>query len=560
MVDKARSRSDASTKAKRGRNKRKAKAPPDPSQEDEEQDDTSENDNNSGQSDDECDESELYASLYFEKNNLGIAVYDALTSKLTINQLVVPHLDLRMVVDQLVTQIEPGTVIVSKLNVAKHNILSALDNVQFDRMTTQVRKVSPSITIQVAVQACTQANNNAVDFAYLKGCKEIEGLRIGTDWSSNVGVFDDSTKREKYKYLSSYFDFDSLEMIRAVGALVAFLSSEKISNQLDSSAAVFVAAVEQASFDGIMLVDSNTLKALQIFNQVNQHWNIIHPKSRYGSRISTDGTWLINAMYSKSFERSKEGFSIYALLDNTITKSGKLLLRQWLLKPLTDVAKIESRHTTVAYFVESRQSDLVKDLTTSLRGFRDAFRILRRVKTMRAKGRDWCALQQCISCFLAIRKELVQCSMPANLNLVEQISSISSIQDLNNLLCNVVDFDATKKEASCIIREGVSAELDAARDKLAQVDQILVDLARILQDEWPQLKSISLQFLPRVGYVIQCPSAAPIPPILQFQFEDSSFSFYKCPKCRKLDEDFGDIHGYISDIQHRALIFSFCAA
>ncbi|RHY94455.1 hypothetical protein DYB37_000684 [Aphanomyces astaci] len=79
-----------------------------------------------------------------------------------------------------------GLVIVSKLNVAKHNILSALDNVQFDRMTTQVRKV--------AVQACTQANNNAIDFAYLKACKEIEGLRIGTDWSSNVGVFDDSTK------------------------------------------------------------------------------------------------------------------------------------------------------------------------------------------------------------------------------------------------------------------------------------------------------------------------------------------------------------------------------
>ncbi|KAF0718925.1 Aste57867_1386 [Aphanomyces stellatus] len=467
------------------------------------------------ESDEEDDESGVYMSLYFEKGRLGVAVFHAISSKLEITQLVVPQTELTLTVDHLLTQIQPGAVVLSKLNVTKQKILDGVSCHDLSDSSVFIRKHS--------------------EFAYLKACKEIEHLHIGAEWRNNMDVFEGSTKREQYKYLSSYFDFESSEMIRSVGGSWSSLPSYIYHvefwfstivipiNRKDDSTALFVHVVEQASLDGIMLLDANTLKALQIFNQ--EH----HP-----SQV-------------KSWEKSKEGFSLFALLDNTLTKSGKFVLRQWLLKPLTDICLIESRHNIVDFFFNSSRVDM----ENNLKSFRDAFRILRRIKTMRAKGRDWCDLKQCLSSFLSIRKEFMMCQESKELEIVQRIESLVTLQEISNLMSNVIDFEATRSEPSCVIREGISSELDDAREKYSQIDQILVELSGELNEEWPQLKSATLHFIPRVGYVIRCSSSSTVPPTLQFQFEDDSLSYYKCPKCRHLDENFGDIHGYMLDIQHQ---------
>ncbi|KAH9157823.1 hypothetical protein AeRB84_000378 [Aphanomyces euteiches] len=173
-----------------------------------------------------------------------------------------------------------------------------------------------------------------VDFAYVKACKEIERLNFGGEWKIGMNMFDNSVKlREKYRYLNSIIDFDSYETIRALGvvALSIFLTIENIGNQLDDCPEIHVTAVQLCSFDDAMFIDSNSLKALQIFSE--EH----HP-----SQV-------------KSWEKSKEGFSVFALLDNTYTKSGRNVLRQWLLRPLLQKSSIENRQDVIEFFTTSQE-------------------------------------------------------------------------------------------------------------------------------------------------------------------------------------------------------------
>ncbi|KAF0742265.1 hypothetical protein Ae201684_002669 [Aphanomyces euteiches] len=300
----------------------------------------------------------------------------------------------------------------------------------------------------------------------------------------------------------------------------------KIGNQLDDCPEIHVTAVQLCSFDDAMFIDSNSLKALQIFSE--EH----HP-----SQV-------------KSWEKSKEGFSVFALLDNTYTKSGRNVLRQWLLRPLLQKSSIENRQDVIEFFTTS-QEDLVKSLVAHLKSFKDYLKILRRIRSMRSKPKDWAGLRQCLSSFLDISKDIIQHPEAKSLCLFQRFERLQCLQDLSNLICNVIDFDATKSNSSCVIREGISCELDNARDKYSTIDQVNMTLS--LKKEWSQLKSITLEFLSPVGYVIRCPTASFIPPIFQFQFEDNSFSYFKCSKCRELDERFGDMHGYILDIQHQYL-------
>ena len=101
---------------------------------------------------------------------------------------------------------------------------------------------------------------------------------------------------------------------------------------------------------------------------------------------------------------------------------------------------------------------------------------------------------------------------------------------------------------------------------------------QFLVQSYPDIEAIAMQYIPRVGYVISCKEISVVPNDFQFQFEDETSKYYKViiywvrvcyvahvifqnEKCRELDEDFGDLHGYIIDLQQgmccTAILFSF---
>ncbi|KDO28187.1 hypothetical protein SPRG_06235 [Saprolegnia parasitica CBS 223.65] len=239
-----------------------------------------------------------------------------------------------------------------------------------------------------------------------------------------------------------------------------------------------------------------------------------------------------------------------------MTKCGKALLRQWMLKPLTDINAIEARQDAVQFFLASSRNDLVNSLLVKLKAFKDVARSLLHMKQMRSSVQDWTVFYQSLNNFLGMRKEVTKLPRDIlnSIRLLKRIASLESLEQVSNMLGNVIDFEASKDETHCVIREGISEELDQAREKFGEIDSVLLDMSNVMANAYPEMRGIAVQYIPRVGYAICCPQSCQVPQSFEFQFEDGLQRFYKDVRCCKLDESYGDIHCLILDLQQGLLL------
>lgn len=146
-------------------------------------------------------------------------------------------------------------------------------------------------------------------------------------WVGESQPAENTTYRNICKYASNAVDYEATEMIRATGALLSFVDQEKIGQQLEHHRCFCVQSVSRVSLEGFMHVDFNTLKSLHVLCEEP------HP-----SQIKGTG-------------HSKEGFSLFGLLNRTLTKHGSHLLKSWLLAPSMCLPTIEERLDTISFLV-----------------------------------------------------------------------------------------------------------------------------------------------------------------------------------------------------------------
>lgn len=77
------------------------------------------------------------------------------------------------------------------------------------------------------------------------------------------------------------------------------------------------------------------------------------------------------------------------ILDNTRTSLGRNLLREWLLRPSLSLPVITARHAAVACLVDPDNMTTADDIQGHLSGIRNTPRILKMLKSGRAKVKDW---------------------------------------------------------------------------------------------------------------------------------------------------------------------------
>jgi DNA mismatch repair protein MSH5 len=124
-----------------------------------------------------------------------------------------------------------------------------------------------------------------------------------------------------------------------------------------------------------MQIDLPTLKSLGVF-QVDRH-----------------------PCLSKKIGVAKEGLSLFGILNNTKSKIGKDLLKQWLLQPLMDVTNIEKRLSQVHYFKETIGSDKVSQIQDNLKHIKNTRYLLKRIREVKATANDWTNLYMSLYCF-----------------------------------------------------------------------------------------------------------------------------------------------------------------
>ena len=59
---------------------------------------------------------------------------------------------------------------------------------------------------------------------------------------------------------------------------------------------------------------------------------------------------------SMGIGKSKEGFSMFGMLNLCVTSMGRKLMRQWFLRPIVNLSVMKERHETIAVLMHSSEA------------------------------------------------------------------------------------------------------------------------------------------------------------------------------------------------------------
>ncbi|OQR95891.1 hypothetical protein THRCLA_07485 [Thraustotheca clavata] len=436
----------------------------------------------------------VYMSIYVDKGCLGVGVFDPLTTKLKTLSARVTLANLSRSLEVVKTQFDPTSIVVCASNYAKYDGFASIrdDN-----------------------------------FTYDAACAEIMKLGINADGEDAWHDLSELPEKYKYHYMHHHFKFDDRQTIQAVGALLKYLSSEKIIKPIDDLLPIFFQAVENYSLSDIMLIDSDTFKALDIFTPD------YHPSPLQGDNAP------------------KEGVSINALLDHTLTKCGKSMLRGWMMQPLTNIQSINARHDIVQVLKENGTEDFVDRLFNYLKAIKDVARSFLRIKKMSASYMDVIVLDEAIISFLAITQEmLTEYTLFGNFAFVKQMTNLSMLETITKLTNSVIDKEESKFKMDYAIRCGVSRELDQANLKKEGIEKLLSQMERDLRKKHPYIDKIDMHYKTLYGFAIACPKACEVPKSFEFLFDEGAVCFYKDLHCYVLDKNYEQVYDAIIHLQN----------
>lgn len=183
--------------------------------------------------------------------------------------------------------------------------------------------------------------------------------------------------------LASIINFDSNTLIRALGSLLIYLRNTAF--RLEEGFTVTINNIRRCPpSTSYLRLEETTLRTLRIF--ATDH----HP------------LMANNNVKGRSYQKSKEGFSLFTLLDRTKSKAGRERLRQWMTQPLRDVDAIHQRHVAIDLFLHPDCNPGVSLLLERLADVGSMDSILLRMQRCCAQPNDFLALGRMLDAAYAI--------------------------------------------------------------------------------------------------------------------------------------------------------------
>lgn len=163
---------------------------------------------------------------------------------------------------------------------------------------------------------------------------------------------------ERLNQLNTHISLSATQQVCAAGALLAILYQDghllSPRQEQCTSAALYVDEISEVSLDGFLTVDAASMHALQIFQEDH------HPSAM-------------------GIGQSKEGFSMFGMLNSCVSPMGQRLLRLWFLRPIINLQVLNARQDAIAYFMQA--PDIMKLTKDTLRKTRDIPQLLRRLRS-----------------------------------------------------------------------------------------------------------------------------------------------------------------------------------
>lgn len=353
--------------------------------------------------------------------------------------------------------------------------------------------------------------------------RQFESIRVG-------GMPADLGTRERLHYINTLISFSSEHQTIAAGALLAVLNAEHLlpppirGEQDIAPGLIPLRSINEASIDGFLMLDPTSMEALQIFSQER------HP-SAMGIGSNT-----------------KEGYSVFGVLDRCTSQAGKRLLCAWFQRPIVDLKVISDRFDSIDFF--NCHHNEAKTVQALLRCVKDVDRLLLRLQT--APGipdvKDISSFLDSIAAMIQVRQTLLQMiSQDESMSMAEMIkhantplpsiftkiaSQVSSeLVACRALISEVVDTDSLSEDGM-MVAHGVHDELDELKHLYAGLPDFLTevvqsDLQRIppyLASALPAEQQWSIVYMPQVGFVLRVSGSRLYPAVLK-EFPDFQFLF-----------------------------------
>ena len=269
----------------------------------------------------------------------------------------------------------------------------------------------------------------------------------------------------RYHSLASLIDFDCRTLVRAVGALISYLQTSIF--RLEEGSTVTINSIRQANSSHFMRISNQTLKSLHIFSTE------YHP------------------LLANTRGKSKEGFSIFTLLDRTMSKAGRKCLREWMIRPLLDPVEINKRYDTIDLFLKPEMHATVTAILNFLKRVGTIDKVLLRMKKCISTPMDFITLSNSLSAAISIHSALQSevkgipmetsqvyidntCNMSKDSLIIEEILSKCNgpgLEKIQKKLLTIIDIENTMAiKDSVVIQRGCHEELDIAKDEFEKLD------------------------------------------------------------------------------------------
>lgn len=195
--------------------------------------------------------------------------------------------------------------------------------------------------------------------------------------------------------------------------------------------------------------------------------------------------------------KSKE-FTLLGVLDNTQTPMGARLLRSWIVRPLRQVAAIQSRHDAVERFTKQRL--LLNELRERLTSVRDLERLIARIGTGRGNARDVKALASSLLPVPEIRARMLNAGDPLLQQTSERLHPLPELVEL--IEAAIADTPPVSLKEGGIIRQGYHAELDELR-ALASEGHAWLAKYQAAEQERTGIKTLKVRHNKVFGFYIE---------------------------------------------------------
>lgn len=271
-----------------------------------------------------------------------------------------------------------------------------------------------------------------------------------------------------YRELIEHFDVQSLKGfgcedlnlgIPAAGALIQHMKTNLVSSLKH------ISKITPVANNGIMGLDSFTIKNLEIFNSLlNQ--------GQHGT--------LIDA------------------IDCTLTSGGGRLLRNWLINPITELDKINARLDFTDSFLNNK--NLLNNIRDGLLNAADIQRILGKISTGKSSPREIIALARTLEKISKFKKIL---ELEKNKNLISLGTSFLDTSKIFKKIKLTLNNDAPINVASGnVVNENFNSELDELRLLLKNGKDWIAGFQEKMRSEL-EIPKLKIGFNRVFGYYIE---------------------------------------------------------